>query len=92
MPTGEVLRIVESIYREYVAEPDNYDSLEAYQTAKAFTNKMLEDLRIALSEAKDGKVFSLSERERRKKSQELEVQGKELIETVTEDDKEDSKE
>ena len=88
MPVEEVLRIVTSAYREYVATPDDYDNPKAYETAKAFTDNMLAELRAALGEAKDGQVFFLSERERRAKTAELEAQGKKVEDMVTEDDKE----
>ena len=88
MLVDEALRIVESAYREYVATPDDYDNPKAYETAKGFTDNMLGDLRTALSQAKDGKVFFMSERERRAKTSELEANGKEVVNVVTEDDKE----
>ncbi len=81
----DVLRMVKRIYMEYVADEENYNSKEAFQTAWDHDMVILKELEKSLLKAKDGRIFLMSADEREVKKTELASQGKKLIEVETEE-------
>lgn len=76
----DLRQIVWAMYKEYVAEEEEYTSREAYETSLNYNLGLLKKLEVVLSGAKDGKIFMLSKKERERQIQELAQRGKKLFE------------
>lgn len=85
MSAAGFLDMVGSMYKEYLATPNDYHNLEAYGNAEIFIGRMLAKLRTAVAEAKDGRIFFMSEGEISTKKTEVESRGRKLIEVEPEE-------
>jgi hypothetical protein len=62
--TEGLLRMVKTIFKEYVADSDDYDSKVAWKKAQDVIDGYLRDLESILAGAKDGKIYLMNKDER----------------------------
>jgi len=89
MDVQEILSMVWSIYEEnYVFPATVIPSPDARQNNRQAVLQFYNKLKESLDGAKDGRLFTMSLRERRKKARELQGQGKKVIEVEIPNDEE----
>lgn len=86
IPARELLPMMRRIMIEYVGVEGDYASPQAYQVAMAYIDNLFSNIEQALSGAKNGMAFLMSKTERETKRQKLEIEGKQLIEIIKDDD------
>lgn len=79
--SGDLVRMAKTIYfEEYGAEPEDYASKKAWQRTQEVLVEYLKEFEQSLVGAKDGRVFLLTEDERKQKEEELKAKGKNIVE------------
>lgn len=81
LTTDEVLSIVDSIYEDNYAGKDVHGSPENPAVEEEL-NRLKQELKEALLQSKDGRVYFMSKEEREQKREALAKQGKSLSETI----------
>lgn len=79
----ELLRMVKSMYEEYIATEEDYTSPEAYQKARAYVVNLYDVLEKRLSEARGNTLFFMNKEQREAKRAQLALAGRRLVEVET---------
>lgn len=85
MSSEDLLKMVDSMYKEYVGTANDYNDLEAYGRAQIYVDLMLAKLRDAISEAKGNRIFFMSGSEISARKEEVESAGRKFIEVEPEE-------